>query len=88
MRFPTIYIDKNLKISETCWNSRGTIFYATSNSEQHLGPCNHNSYLFYFKINDFSQKNQIEKNYIEINVSIFLISLVLDVQMLIRKTLI
>lgn len=60
-------------ISDACWNSRGTMFYSTSHYEQHLGPCNHNSYFFYFKFNDFSHQinqNQIEKNYIEINVRI------------------
>ena len=67
IRIPAIYVDKTLKVSAACWNSKGNVFFVTSHVDQHLGPCNHNAYVFYFKLDDFNSQ-QYEKNYFEVNV--------------------
>jgi hypothetical protein len=71
-RIPIIS-DKQLKMSDASWNSRGNVFYATSHAEQHLGPCNHNAFFYYFKFISFAQTinpSQVEKNYLELGVTI------------------
>ena len=70
MRIPCIekHMEKNTKISDMTWNSNGTVLAISFYIDNHIGPCSHTSFIYFYKftnINEsksFSSKISLDTN--------------------------
>jgi WD40 repeat protein len=60
--------DKNLKISDVCWNSTGNTLAISYSIDNHIGPCSHTGKIDFFKFSNISESKTFkEKITIETN---------------------